>query len=382
MTKDNAEEQSTTEESTVEHAESQMSRNKKIAVIVCAAIFVIILIVVLCIQISRQQNTQDVGVENTNTNAQAIVELPKKLPRVIDGVKVERGKENFLPVAIMIENAAFGGVRPQAALQEASIVYEALAEGGITRFMAVYASGEPLVKIGPVRSARPYYVDWAEEYKGVYIHAGGSPQALQKIAASSEFRDINQVAGQQAYFYRDSQAQAREHGLFTTTELIAYALRDYQLSDAHGSFVPWAFQEKQAELDDRPSDVGAITIPFSTASYEVVYTYDREKNVYMRSHGTTPHVDQLTGTQIEVKNIAVQYVDTGILEASSGRLRMTTVGEGNAVIFYNGTAHEAKWKKETENGRTVFTDLEGNAIEFIPGNIWVEAVPSDRVVVY
>lgn len=387
MTEENTQRQDAQEPIVEERAQTS-SRKTKIAVLVGAALFVFALAGMLVWQIQARNGKQSQDTSTTQdvsgqSNQAPVEELPKKVQRVIDGVLVERGKENFYPVAVMIENAAFGGVRPQSGLQEASVVYEALAEGGITRFMAVYASGEPLQRIGPVRSARPYYVDWAKEYGGLYVHAGGSPQALQNIATSSgDIEDVNQVGGHHAYFFRDSKAQAREHGLFTSTELLGYALRDRELSEAKGEYDGWLFQEKGLEKENRPTDERTITIPFSTASYQVNYAYQREKNVYARAHGNTAHTDALTGEQIMVKNVVVQYVDTGILEVASGRLRMTTVGSGKAIVFFNGEPHEATWKKESGTARTRFYDSSQTEIQFIPGNIWIEVVPTDRKVTY
>lgn len=360
------------------------TRKRKIATVITVAIIVCVLGAVLVMKILSDtaavgDNSNTNLASNTNTVAQV---KPKKLPRRIDGVEVESEKANFYPYAVMIENAAFGGVRPQSGLQEASVVYEALAEGGITRFMAVFASGEPIAQIGPVRSARPYYVDWAEEYQGLYVHAGGSPQALQKLSASTEVVDLNQINGQEEYFVRDPKAQSREHGLFTSSDFIAFAVRDFKLEEKVGTFTPWLFSESGAKKADRPTTEKTITIPFSSNSYEVKYTYNAEDNVYQRSNGGVPHIDKLTGKQITVRNVVIQYLKTSVLEAVSGRLQMTTVGSGEAIVFYDGIAHAAKWTKASENGRTVFTDLNDQEISFIPGNVWIEGVPSDRVVQY
>lgn len=381
------------EKTHAEHEQSEQSEQnpldrrsrKKTATVITAAVVVCALLVVLGIVVWKtthgSSDAQNINTENANTNT-AVEVLPKKLPRRIDGVEVDAEKANFYPYAVMIENAAFGGVRPQSGLQEASVVYEALAEGGITRFLAVFASGEPITQIGPVRSARPYYVDWAEEYQGLYVHAGGSPQALQKLNTQNTVVDLNQINGQEEYFVRDPKAQAREHGLFTSSDFLAFAVRDFKLEDKVGIYTPWLFSDSGAKKADRPTTEKTITIPFSTSSYEVKYAYNAEENVYMRSNGGVPHIDKLTGNQITVRNVVIQYVKTSILEATSGRLQITTVSSGNAVVFYDGVAHEAKWKKESESGRTVFTDLNDQPISFIPGNVWVEAVPTDRTVTY
>lgn len=297
--------------------------------------------------------------------------------RLIDGVKVAAGTENLLPVAVMVENLST--VRPQYGLSRAQVVYEALAEGGITRFLVVYASGEALSTIGPVRSARDYTVDWAEEYRGVYVHAGGSPQALQRLVGNDFMTDLNQISGDHAYFWRDT-SRAAPHNLFTSTELLGYALRDKGLSDTNGSYGGWLF-EKEVQKKDRPA-AQTVRMSFSTSSYDVEYTYDQESNSYTRLNGGEPQVDALNNEPIKPKNVVVQYVASTLIDAESGRLSLTTIGEGDGVVFMNGTATPVRWKKPARGERTRFTHEDGTEVSFIPGTIWIEVLPEGRPVEY
>jgi hypothetical protein len=139
-----------------------------------------------------------------------------ELARQTDGVLVETSQAKLYPIAVMIENAAFGGVRPQAGLSYAQIVYEVVVEGGITRFMAIYAGDMPDV-IGPVRSARPTYLEFAAEYDALYGHAGGSPEALQAISGL-QVKDLSALAADSRFFYRDG-SKVAPHNLFTSSLL-------------------------------------------------------------------------------------------------------------------------------------------------------------------
>ncbi len=319
--------------------------------------------------------------ETTNTSSDVVVvsdlQESESQRRVIDGVKVSNGTENLLPVTVMIENLST--VRPQFGLSRAQVVVEALAEGGITRFLAIYASGEALETIGPVRSARDYYVDWAEEYRGAYVHAGGSPQALQRLVGNNYLTDLNQISGDHAYFWRDT-SRVAPHNLFTSTELLGYALRDKGLSETAGTYGGWLF-EKEAAKKNRPASQ-SIQLSFSTSSYDVTYDYDDETNTYARSNGGTPHMDALTNEQIRVKNIIVQYVSSSLLDAASGRLSLTTVGEGDAIVFMNGIATPARWKKPARGERTRFYNQEGTELSFVTGTTWIEVLPEGRAVEY
>ncbi|MFA5134485.1 MAG: DUF3048 domain-containing protein [Patescibacteria group bacterium] len=293
--------------------------------------------------------------------------------RAIDGVYVPADQATYFPVAVMVENLSI--VRPQSGLTEAGVVYEALAEGGITRFLAVYGGSTP-GEIGPVRSARPYFIDWTLEYGALYAHAGGSPQALADISTYEVF-DLNQFYNSQYFWRKQDLPLASEHTLFTSGELMQYALRDTGAEEA-SSFTRWTFKD-DADLADRPVEVKAISIDYSSFSYKVEYQYDRETNTYIRSQGGAVHAD-LNGTTIQPKNIIVQKVATHLADAE--RLSMETVGEGEAIIFRDGVAIDATWKKEDKDSRTLFYDLDGNEVAFNAGQTWVEVVPTDRTIEY
>lgn len=293
--------------------------------------------------------------------------------RAIDGVMVAPDEANPYPVAVIIENLTVA--RPQSGLATANVVYEALAEGGITRFLAVFAGKTPGT-IGPVRSARPYFVDWVLEYQALFAHAGGSPQALVDITTNDVF-DLNQFYHSQ-YFYRDkSRNVASEHTLFTTGENLAFALRDLEAAE-HGTFDSWKFKD-DAALADRPLDAKSISIDFSSFSYSVSYQYNREENSYVRSMAGQIHADA-DGTEIHAKNIIVQKVETRL--ADEQRLSMDTVGSGEAIIFRDGQATMGTWEKEEKTSRTRFYDAEGDEVALNAGQTWIEVVPTDREVTY
>ncbi|MFH1426687.1 MAG: DUF3048 domain-containing protein [Candidatus Kerfeldbacteria bacterium] len=349
--------------------------------LVVAAIGLLVVIVVVSIYIVNRSHSSEANGSGDTVNIDLSGNDTDEdvLTRRIDGVPTPRGYENVLPIAIMIENLVT--VRPQTGLQSASVVYEALAEGGITRFMALYATNENLTVIGPVRSARHYFVDWAEEYRGVYMHAGGSPQALGQLIDNSYLLDnVNQVGGDHAYFWRD-ESIAAPHNLFTSSEMIGYMLRDFELEEGEGTFNPWLF-ESAIVLNDRPLNAPDIVIPFSTQSYEVRYAYDRDANQYLRFNGNEPHNDTATGQQIHVTNVLIQYVPTTLMEESTGRLDMETIGEGAIDLFKNGERIQGRWIKEYHSQRTRFITDSGEEMTFTPGNTWIEILPDDRSVEY
>lgn len=315
-------------------------------------------------------NTNTPVNRNTNTAAETA-------PRLVDGVLVSPSKTNPNLTAVMIENSS--DARPPSALDKASVVYEALAEGGITRFMAIFTSDAAETEVGPVRSARPYFVDWASEYnKPLYVHAGGSPQALDLLRSSkTTVVDFNQFTNG-PYFYRDK-TRRRPHDLYITADKLLLAVRD-KVADGQPSFTSWAYANEPG-IDARPETVNDIIVKYSSLSYQTTYSYDRGLNVYRRSLGGQPHLTR-AGTPITAKNVVVQFVRTGLYPKETQRLKMETVGEGKAYIFRNGQSIIGTWKKDAATNRTMFYDEAGQPVVFARGNTWISVVPTDRTVTY
>lgn len=324
--------------------------------------------------VTTNTNTKNT-VSNKNSNES------NQVPRHLDGILVEKGKENNYPVAIMIENLS--SIRPQSGLSMASVVYEVLVEGGITRFMALYdIQAQTIKEIGPVRSSRPYYIDWVSEYDALYAHAGGSPEALQAISAFN-VKDLNQITSASPNFWRDPKISA-PHNLFTSTDLMLYGLRDKGLDKARPTYSPWPFINpdttgRTETSTARPAQ--KVILAFSTKDYEVEYNYNADKKTYLRSNGGKEHTDKNTGETIEVKNIAVVVIPEIVSYGEKGRLTLNIHGEGEAHIIHDGQVTNGKWKKTDRISRTQFFDETGKEISFAPGNIWVEVIPKDKTIV-
>lgn len=300
--------------------------------------------------------------------------------RKIDG-KIVKSKEetSYWPYAVMIENLL--SVRPQAGLSQASVVYEALVEGGAIRFMAVFDPSEIVKEIWPVRSVRPYYLEWSSEYEALLAHCGGSPQALEIIRDNPDIRDLNQISRDWQYFWRDKN-MGMPHNLLTSSEKMNYALRDKGLRDKEATFRAWKFKDESG-LEERGEDGKRLTFNFSYGlTYKVSYQYNREKNVYLRFNADQPHKDRNTDKQIEVKNVIVQLVKEPILSGGEGRLDIDVSGEGKAWILRDGQIIKGTWKKDSRTDRTLFYDKDGQEIEFNRGNTWIHVLPEKQEVRY
>jgi len=291
--------------------------------------------------------------------------------RLIDGVRVEPGEENPYPIAVMIDNSP--EARPQAGISKASYVIEAEAEGGITRYMAIFASTDLPEKIGPVRSARPYFVDWANEFSAVYAHCGGSPEALVKISRDGTV-DLNQFY-KGDLFWRGTTRLA-PHNIYTSKELLNKFLSDKELKE--GKFFAYLFKS-DAEFNARPEQ-HEINVTYRLRGFHVNWVYSKDENDYVRFVSGQEYKDE-QGDTVRAKNIIIQMADAKVLD-SKLRLEMDMIGEGRAIVCLDGKCTEGIWKKKSSSARTRFYDINNQEFEYNSGVTWVQVVRPDIAVDY
>ncbi len=308
-----------------------------------------------------------------NANATVSTNTETQLQFAYDltgGNRYEHG--HYYPVAVMIDNHS--NARPQSGLQAASVVYEALVEGGITRFMAVFDKDD-VSQIGPVRSARPYFLQWLAEYDAAYAHAGGSPEALGELG-KDRIHDINGIGNAARAFRRDTSRPA-PHNLYTSQQALFGITKANKLQYADAQVTAWAFSPSLAAGGTAAKTV-EMFFSGKTKTTQVTYVYDATKKVWLRSQAGKPHQDRLTKAQIGVTNLIVQRVSSNIAIGEKGRLTMTVTGTGSAKLFQQGLVREVTWTKKDKESRTLFTEADGSPALFLPGNTWVEVLPSDR----
>ncbi|HEY1074571.1 MAG TPA: DUF3048 domain-containing protein [Patescibacteria group bacterium] len=295
----------------------------------------------------------------------------------LDGVVVANELATRHPLAIMIENSTLA--RPQTGLTDASVVYEAIVEGGITRFMAVYGHTLP-AKAGPVRSARPVFLDFASEYTprtAYYAHVGGSPEAIDRIKKENVY-DLDQGGiGTKAFQRFPKAGLATEHTMYTFPEKLLEIAKSRNYS-TDATFKSWKFKN-DAQIADRPESQ-SITIPFSSASYEVKYIYDKTSNTYKRYMAGVEHKDAVSGKQIAPKNIIIHFANYATTDVK-GRQDVDVVGTGTAKIFRDGKVIEATWSKSAPSARSIYTDTAtGQEVELNAGQIFVEVPKTGSVI--
>jgi hypothetical protein len=289
--------------------------------------------------------------------------------RYIDGVMIEEeDKVNLWPAGVMIDNML--DARPPFGLDKANLVIESLAEASITRFLAFFDLGETIDKIGPVRSARPYFAEWASELGAVYVHSGGSPEALAKIKAGVyDIYDLNEFYNGND-FWRDRNRYA-PHNLLTSSELLATVVAR-KVGDQSANYSRFVFKNEKA-IDERGDEATEFEIYYNETTHLVKWIYDREANDYIRYQAGQKHLTA-DGTEIKAKNVVIQYVEMEILD-SVGRKRIKTIDNKLAIIFQDGQKIEGYWQKENSQSRTKFYTKDGQEISFNRGITWIEVVP-------
>lgn len=284
----------------------------------------------------------------------------------LDGLPVV-GSASTTPavVAVMIDNHP--DARPQYGVASAAIVYEVPVEGDFTRLMAIFDRDQMVAKVGPVRSARSYYLDWQAEYgQPLYLHCGGSPEALTRIKTENIFAANEFYFGR--YYWRDDNFTA-PHNLFTSSENWQKLWQDYDkvgTRDWQGWSYGWGLPTS--------TSASAFAVDYGMG-YKVEWRFDAAVSKYRRYLSNAKQFDG-GGEEIVVDNIIVQYVKTQIID-SYGRKEIQLVGSGSARVFRDGRLIIANWVKNSLTERTKFFDETGVEIKLKPGKTWLQIVPNE-----
>lgn len=266
---------------------------------------------------------------------------------------------------IMIENSPDS--RPQSGIKNSGVVFEAIAEGGITRFLVLYQQEKPQI-IGPVRSIRLYDVDWAAAFDCSIGHVGGSAAALAEIRNGS-YRDIDQFFNS-SYYWRAADRYA-PHNVYTSSEKLdaLNTAKGYTESNFTG------FSRVDGKASSSPTATN-ISITISSYLYNSTYQYNSASNTYARYQAGEAHSDREDGQITPSVVIAMRVNETSVLE-DGYRENIVTTGSGDAKIFQNGIEIDATWHKDGKTSQITFTDANGADIPLVRGQTWIAAVPND-----
>ncbi len=335
--------------------------------------------------------------------------IPRDQVCPLDGVKYTKKEEDVWakrrPLAVMIENSE--EARPQSSISRADIVYEALAEGWITRFMAVFYCNTPFenMAIAPVRSARTYFVDWVSEYDALYTHVGGA-NALGDNAQKTDPRadalgqidrygtkNMDEFGISFPDCYRNP--DRLDHPVATEHQMVCFSENLYKIAekrnwtnvDENGApwdknFTAWKFKDDAKSSDFGNSNTVNITFTPSYDKYAVKWEFDPTTDSYKRSNGGVAHLDHESNSQIMAKNVVILLTKMVGPVDDNGHLLYTTIGGGKALILQDGKVIVGTWSKASRTARTKFFAPTGAEVNFNRGLIWIEAVHDPSLVTY
>lgn len=340
-----------------------MLKNKKVLII--ALIVVIILAgIVLAVKISTSGNNEP---EEVTGEVEQTEETPEEEPR--EEVSIFSGDSR--PIAVMIDN--HNGAWPQGGLNKAYMVYEIIVEGGETRLMALF-KGQDVEKIGPVRSSRHYFIDYALENDAIYVHYGWSPQAKKDISKYG-VNNINGITEGGGTFWRVSDKAAPHNAVTSTQKILESAQsKGYKTTSDKKSVLNYTASEVNLE---EGISANKVYIPHSTLQ-NVTYEYDSENKVYKRSARGRAQTDWNTGENITVKNIIITFCDNETISGDQkGRQTLHNKGTFDGYYITNGKATKIKCIKEASEKQTVYQDLDGKELKVNDGNTFVNICPKN-----
>lgn len=304
---------------------------------------------------------------------------PPKEPEFINpltGLETSEELSKMRPFAIVVNNLK--KALPQSGLMQADVFYEVLAEGGITRLVCV-GQNYTSEKIGPIRSARDYFIDFALDNEAVFVHHGGSPGAYSFINKNN-IDDIDGMALDGVTFFRDNQRileRGLEHSSYVISDKIRESMANYgitpTLSENYQPMFNFYKEDDDLELEDAKI-AEKITLPYS--DYQNSYfVYSPAKKEYERYQNNEMHLDEAENKQISVKNVIVQFADMEIID-NEGRMKVGLIGEGTGYYFSNGKYIPIKWKKDGHFEQTKWYNKNGELLSINKGKTWINVFDS------
>lgn len=332
-------------------------------------IFIIVLIVLIiiagvlfAIKIVKDKNSAEVANSDNIDANQTNQQMEVKKPKTFAG--------DTRPIAVMIDNNI--NAMPQAGLQEADLVYEIIVEGGETRMMIVLKDKD-LDRVGPIRSSRHYFLDYALENDAIYVHYGWSPQAQSDISTLG-VNNINGIYESASSFWRDSSRYAPHNAVTSTENILKIAERkEYRTKTTKEPVLNYVVDEVNLE---NGTVANTVTIPYSDSN-TVKYTYNAETKEYTRYSRGKKQTDWNSEQTVTTKNIIIEKAENWTLQDGSGKGRQTLDNVKTLEGYYitNGKAIQIKCEKSSRASQTVYKDLEGNEINVNDGKTFIQICP-------
>ncbi len=341
-------------------------KNKKKVIIIAGIVLLLLIGAITAFLLLNKKDKKDV---KDKDNTKEVIKEPEKTVQIVDVNSTSR------PYAIMINNISTA--RPlQSGLQDAYIIYEIIVEGGITRYLALFMD-QNTERIGSVRSARHYYIDYALENDAIYVHHGQSPQAQSDFGRMG----VDRIAvSESSTGWRDKSLHvSTEHTLFTSIEKLQNGMGNKRTERNKDLLLKYSVDEIDLSKYENAEKADYVSIPYSkgtTSSYE----YDAENKVYKRSVNGKAHTDYVTGLQYTFKNIITYKVKNYPLNDGSGKDRqeLVNVGSGTGYYITDGYAVPIKWEKPSRSEQTKYTLENGEELVVNDGNTFIQIQPTGQ----
>lgn len=282
------------------------------------------------------------------------------------------------PVAVMINN--YEGAMPQASIEFADIVYESYTEASITRLLALVQDYDDITKIGPIRSCRDYYVEWALEWDPILVHFGGPELYVGKYYELDELDNLNGVYLDGSVFFRDS-SRLPANNAYVSGETIKQGIERFNYTSEHTEYyqgLHFKFASTGTESLLPNQGIEATTVKPGYITNKPWFEYCDDDKLYYRFQYGVPHIDQLSGEQVAYRNIIIQFAEEEKRD-QKGYLQIEVVDEGKGGYFItDGRAIEITWEKDSETGQTRYYDKNGMEIRLNTGKTWICIVPENE----
>lgn len=337
----------------------------------------------------RQQNVTDKTEHNTPVATDAVQTTPPspaptrdphqgQVRSTMTGQWVDKPVEDKRAFAVMINNIKYAFLH-QMGTSKADIMYEALAEGGITRMMAVYQDVSKVKKIGSVRSARHYYVQFAEEWDAVYCHFGHTKYAVSKMK-HLDTENLSGLSGIGPVVYARTSTLMAPHNVFTSGSRLRKGAKKlgYSLKKKKGAQAEhFVFYEKDTELPEGKK-AKKITIPFSYYS-TCQMKYNKKSKTYLKYEYGQKHMDRYYKKQLSFKNVIIQMVDESNIDRNGYQTMELTKNSGKGYYFSNGKQISITWERREKDNTMVYKDKSGNVLTMNPGKTYIAVYPKNRI---
>ena len=352
---------------------------KKIIIFGILAVIVVLLGVLTAAIVSNDSETG--LVEPVKQTQKAEAKDSEEVDGEVDGEVKIFSDSNERPIAYMIDNNK--NAQPQSNINKAFCVYEIIVEGNETRLMAIFKDLDEGT-VGPIRSARHYFLDYAAEYDAIYAHLGLSPKAGDDMETygtnniNGQIYDTGKAREGAAIYWRDKTRKA-PHNAYTSLETIKHISDQLAYSKTTNKGTPLNYTTQEVVLDSEDAvEATDVVIPYG-AGHKVNYKYDEETGRYTRYSKGRLQTDRETGENVTTKNLIITFASNYDLPdtENKGRQDVVTTGTLDGYYITNGKAIKIKCEKKARQSQTVYKDLEGNEIKINDGNTWINVCPID-----